>query len=314
MIDPYSGWTKQFVVELPGSVHLGGVPGGKPLLMIGSLFYMGDKCLGENSIDRPCVEEAYNRARTAADRYGLELGVDLIIPDKALVEQVLDTIDLLEPPIFLDIPDEKARPQAYRLIGEKGLGSLIVANGIDPYTSREELNLIREAGIASAILLLFDPRNPTGSLKPHDRLKLLTEKLKPMAREAGFKNLLADAIVLDPASIALSGETIYLVKKHVGMPSGCAPANSIGIISKKKHGVQTYYSVNAATIAYLRTMGADYIMYGPIKRLEALGEAAATIDSLLAYSLLQKGVRIPRKHPLRKYWKQIQRIFTTQNK
>ncbi len=314
MIGPYSGWTEQFLAELPGGVKLGGIPGEKPLLMIGSLFYMGDKCLGENSVDKTCVEDVYNKARTAADTYGLGLGVDLIIPDKPLVEKILDTIDLLEPPVFLDIPDEAARPQAYRLVGEKGLGELIVANGVDPYTSKEELGLIREAGVDSAVLLLFDPRNPTGSLRPRDRLRLLTEKLKPMAEEAGFKNLLADAIVLDPASIALSGETIYLVKKHVGIPSGCAPANSIGIISRKKHGAQTYYSVNAAAIAYLRTMGADYIMYGPIKRLETLGEAAATIDSLLAYNLLQEGIRVPRNHPLRKYWRRIQRLFVSQSR
>ena len=311
MTSLYRGWVEQLLVYLPGGVRLGGFPGENPLLMIGSLFYMGDRCLSNNNVDKSCVEKAYNLAKTAAEKYGIQLGVDLIIPDKEMIEHVLDTIDVLEPPIFLDIPDEDARPQAYRLVGEKGLGQLIVANGIDPYTRMEEINMIRDAGIDTALLLLFDPKNPVSSIKPSLRLKILREVLQPNSMAAGFKNLLVDAIVLDPASIALSGETIYLVKKHTGLPSGCAPANSIGIISRRKHGPQTYYSVNSAVIAYLRTMGADYIMYGPMKRLETLAEAAATIDSLLAYNHLQEGKSIPRSHPLRKYWKNIQRLFAT---
>lgn len=308
----YSGWTSQREVVLPGNIVLGGFPGEKPLLMIGSVFYMGDKCLTDDSVSRECVEDKYTRALEAADKYGLIVGVDLIIPDKSFAEKIVDIMDLFRPPVFLDVPDEDARPIAYRLVEEKGLGSRVVANGIDPYMDEELLGLIRGAGIDSAVLLLFDPKNPTSSLKPGDRLSLLEEKLVPVAIRHGFKNILVDAIVLDPASIALSGETIYLVKKKHGLPSGCAPANSIGIISRKKHGSQTYYSVNAAVIAYLRTMGADYIMYGPIKRLETLAEAAATIDSLLAYSHLQEGKRIPRNHPLRKYWKNIQRLFASQ--
>ncbi len=307
----YSGWTSQREVLLPGNIVLGGFPGEKPLLMIGSVFYMGDKCLENGSICRECVENKYVRALEAADKYGLLLGVDLIIPDKSFAEKIVDIIDLFSPPVFLDIPDKDARPLIYRLVAEKGLGGRVVANGIDPYTDEEILHLIREAGIDSAVLLLFDPKNPTRSLKPWDRLALLEEKLLPPATKHGFKNILVDAIVLDPASIALSGETIYLVKKRHGLPSGCAPANSIGIISRKKHGPQTYYSVNSAVIAYLRTMGADYIMYGPMKRLETLAEAAATIDSLLAYNHLQEGKSIPRSHPLRRYWKNIQRLFAT---
>ncbi|NPA98614.1 MAG: tetrahydromethanopterin S-methyltransferase subunit H [Crenarchaeota archaeon] len=312
MPEMYADWVSQKEVLLPGDIVIGGLPGLKPLLMVGSVFYMGDKCLDREGIDRSCVEEKYSRAVEAADKHGLKLGVDLIVPDKSLAEQIVDTIDLFSPPVFLDVPDEDARTLVYRMVREKGLGDMIVANGIDPYTGEDLLKLMRDAGIDSAVLLLFDPKNPTGSLRPHDRLGLLEEKLLPLALKHGFKNLLVDAIVLDPASIALSGETIYLVKKKHGLPSGCAPANSIGVISRKKHGPQTYYSVNAAVIAYLRTMGADYIMYGPIKRLETLAEAAATIDSLLAYNHLQEGKRIPRGHPLRKYWKNIQRFFTSQ--
>ncbi len=310
---PYSGWVNQKKVMLPGGIVLGGIPGERPLLMIGSVFYMGDKCLGDNSVDRVCIEEKYAKAVEAADKYGLMLGVDLIIPDKSLAEKIIDILDLFSPPVFLDIPDEEARRPCYRLVEEKGLGEKIVANGIDPYTSLEELELMRSAGIGSAVLLLFDPKNPAGSLKPGDRLSLLRKKLLPLAESHGFENFLVDAIVLDPASIALSGETIYLVKKELGIPSGCAPTNSIGVISRKKHGPQTYYSVNAAVIAFLRSMGADYIMYGPIGRLETLGEAAAAIDSLLAYNLMQEGIRVPRKHPLRKYWRNIQRLFTSQH-
>ncbi|NPA99327.1 MAG: tetrahydromethanopterin S-methyltransferase subunit H [Crenarchaeota archaeon] len=312
MSEMYSGWVPQKEVVLPGNIVIGGLPGLKPLLMVGSVFYIGDKCLGREGIDRSCVEEKYSRAVEAADKYGLKLGVDLIVPDKSLAEQIVDTIDLFSPPVFLDVPDEDARTLVYKMVKEKDLGDRIVANGIDPYTGEELLRLMRDAGIDSAVLLLFDPKNPTGSLRPHDRLDLLEEKLLPLVMKYGFKNLLVDAIVLDPASIALSSETIFLVKKKHGLPSGCAPANSIGVISRKKHGSQTYYSVNAAVIAYLRTMGADYIMYGPMKRLETLAEAAATIDSLLAYNHLQEGKRIPRSHPLRKYWKNIQRLFTSQ--
>jgi len=146
-------------------------------------------------------------------------------------------------------------------------------------------------------------------MKAEERVRILEESLIPLARRAGLENVLADAVVLDPASIAISAEAIYMFKKKLGLPSGCAPANALGPASKKALGTDIMYGVHGGAAAMLRLHGADFIMYGPLKRIKYVAPTVAMVDSLLGYIARMQGHKISREHPTRKLLKNIQQIF-----
>lgn len=298
-----------------GNITIGGIPGDNPVLLVGSLFYHGDKLLIDKSkgiIDKEKVRKQLADARILAEEYGTYFAVDLILPSAESVDNIMSFITEFEDLVlFLDSPDPDARVRAYSLAKEYGIASKVVANGIYTNTTERELEALRDATISAAVLLAFDPANPYQSMMPSNRLRVLEEKLFPLAKKAGIKNILVDAVVLDPASIGISASTIRLVKDKYGFPSGCAPANALGPVSKTKFKLEEVTGIHGGTAVFLRLMGADFIMYGPVKRLKYVAPAVAFTDGLLGYLARYEGVRIDRKHPLRKILKNVQKMFAT---
>ena len=306
-------WTSdQKIIEI-GGVKIGGYPGVNPALLVASLFYQGDKyLLGEDGIiDKNGVSKAIEYAQEVALKYGLYLGLDVIFPTERSVENILPFISEYELPLFLDSPDPMARIKAYKMANELDITSKCIANGLYINSSIEEIKEIRNSRIENVLLLVFDPMNPSKSMMPLDRYNLLVNKLIPMVEKTSARNILVDAIVLDPASIVFSAETIYLVKKSLGYPAGCAPANALGLVSKKYVELEEMFGVHGGLAVFLRIYGADFIMYGPIKRIKYIAPAIAMADSLLGYSARYHGYRISRDHPLRKFLKKIQKLFVS---
>jgi len=130
-----------------------------------------------------------------------------------------------------------------------------------------------------------------------------------MVRSSTFKKFFITTTVL--ASIALSAEAIKAFREELRLPSGCAPANALGPISKK---TMSYFEeaigIHSAVITLLRLSGADFIFYGPVRRAKYVASAAAMSDALLAYTLMREGLRISRRHPLRTILRVVQKMFT----
>jgi tetrahydromethanopterin S-methyltransferase subunit H len=309
---PFEGWAEQKTVTIAGRT-LGGLPGVNPMWLVASIFYMGDKHLKSEAgdFDREAVRKSVEDAVSIADRYGLVFALDVIFPSLESVEKILPFMAEFNIPLFLDSPDPQARARSYLMARELGLQDKVIANGIYVDSSGEELKALRESGIKTAVVMAFDPRNPYESMPPESRIRLLEEKLLPMAREAGVENVVVDAIVIDPASIAISAETIMLVKKRYGLPAGCAPANALGPVSKKAVGVEGMIAVHGTAAVLLRVLGADYVMYGPIGRIKYIAQSVAVADSLLGYMHRREGVRLPAGHPLRRFWREVQKLFAS---
>jgi tetrahydromethanopterin S-methyltransferase subunit H len=301
----YKGFTEQFKYNIGGHV-IGGLPGENPLWLIASIFYLGDKLLlsERGDFDKAEASRRIEEAIGIADKYGLVFGLDVVFPSMESVEKILPFVSEYNIPLFLDSPDPLVRAKSYLVARELGITDRSIANGIFIDSPEEEVNALRDSGIKTSVIMALDPRKPLETLYPENRVKLL-DKLLGIAKRAGVENILVDAIVIDPASIAFSAETIFLVKKKYGYPSGCAPANALGPLGKKSIGVENMYGVHGGAAAYLRIYGADYVMYGPISRIKYIAPIIAFIDSLLGYSLRKKGVKISRNHPLRKYFKEI---------
>jgi len=302
---------QQLIIEI-GGVKIGGQPGDNPTLLVGSIFYHGDKLLIDEVkgiINKDLSKKLIENALSIVEEYGLNFALDVIFPTPESVDKILPFVSELDVPIlFLDSPDSKARIRAYNLSKELGLTHHVVANGIYINTSTDEIKALKENGILNAVLLAFDPSQPHKSMYPKDRLNIV-RKLLDLAKDAGIKGVLIDVVVLDPASIGLSASTIYLVKNELGYPSGCAPANALGPVSKSNFHIEEVAGIHGGTAALLRVMGADFIMYGPVKRIKYVAPAIAMIDGLLGYLAKQEGMKIQGKHPLKTLLKKIQRLF-----
>jgi tetrahydromethanopterin S-methyltransferase subunit H len=70
-------------------------------------------------------------------------------------------------------------------------------------------------------------------------------------------------------------------------------------------------AVHGTVAAMLRVLGADYVMYGPIGRIKYIAQSVAVADSLLGYMLRREGAKLPPNHPLRRFWREIQKLFAS---
>lgn len=307
----YDGWAEQREVRV-GRYVIGGLPGKNPLWLVASVFYLGDKLLRSErgDFDRGAARENIESAISLANDHGLVFGLDVVFPSAESVDKILPFVAEFDVPLFLDSPEPEARAKSYLLATELGVAERSIANGLYVDSTSEELEALRESRVRTAVLMAFDPRNPYESMHPEKRVGLLEERLLPLAQRASVENVIVDAIVIDPASIAISAEAVALIKKRYGFPAGCAPANALGPVSKKAVGVEGMTAIHGSVAVFLRVMGADYVMYGPINRIKYIVKSAAVADSLLGYMLQRRGVRPPRGHPLRVFWKSIQKLFS----
>jgi len=297
-----------------GNVVFGGEPGERPTVLIGSIFYLGDKLVvnhEEGVFDKKKAKEAIKYAEEIAEKYSLPLAIDLVAySEKAMENYVSFIAEITEAPIFLDGVEEKARIAAYKTACEIGITDRVIGNAIYTYSKDYELNALKEYRIKNVVLMAFDVANPMKSMMPKDRLEILKKQLIPKAKKAQVEHVLVDVVVLDPASIAISAASILKIKNETGLPVGCAPANALGSITKTAFGIEGMSGIHGGTSVFLQMFGADFIFYGPMKRIKYVALAVAVADAYLAYLAKFEGKSTPKKHPFNTLLRKLQRMFT----
>ncbi|MEM0000987.1 MAG: tetrahydromethanopterin S-methyltransferase subunit H [Desulfurococcaceae archaeon] len=294
-----------------GKYKIGGLVGEGPTWVIATILYHGDKCLlsPKGDFDRNALSTKLQEALSITSEYKLVLGVDAVIPSVEAASQILSFLGEFNIPVFIDSPSPEVRAKSYLAAGELGLGEYAIANGLYVNSPPEELDALRESKLKKAVIIAFDPRDPYKYIQPESRIALLEERLIPLARNAGVELFFADFVVLDPGSIAICGETLRLFKSKYGEPAGCAPANALGSVSKSTVSVDELYGIHGGSAAYLRMMGADFVMIGPLGRVKYVAPVLAMVDGLLGYALRRQGIRLPEEHPIKGLLKKVQRLF-----
>jgi tetrahydromethanopterin S-methyltransferase subunit H len=172
-----------------------------------------------------------------------------------------------------------------------------------PETKTEELECIKESGLKSAILLILNSRNPT----IQGRIEVLDECLN-MAEKAGIENCLVDATILDIPDPGPVGKTIFRIKEKYGLPAGCGAHNAVDQWHhRRKLDPSTYLASGVVANVVPITMGADFLLYGPIKNSRKAYIPCAVADAYVAYAVGQEyGIRpIEKTHPLYRVFREI---------
>lgn len=282
-------------------VTVGGLPGENPTVMIGSLFYSGQKIVknGKDGVfDQEQAETIINEVEEQTDKTGLPSMIDLVAETTKAAERYLDfTVEKTEMPILLDCPSEKVHMESLQYANDQGIMERIVVNSLTPHTKGEVYQKIREVNCESAVLLLYS----TQAILSSDK-RSVVEKLVPKAEEAGIKNILVDTVVLDIPTLGLATKAIYQIKNQYGYPTGCGAHNAIdtwkGLKKKfvKKAATVSLGVANGLPVA----LGADFVLYGPMENAKYIYPSIALIDVAYSQLLMEKGKKVGKGHPIYK--------------
>ncbi len=286
-------------------IPVGGQPGEYPTLLVGSIFYTGDPIVSDaaaGDFDAEKAKELLDREAELSSSLGVPRVTDVVAESAEAVKRYLDfVLKTTDGPVMIDSTRPDVRMAGLDYVKSAGQTQRVIYNSIDEHTSEEELEVIAESGVKTAVLLAFSPRH----LKPADRQRVLdgdseNPGLLDKARRAHVENVLVDVGVLDLPSVGWASEAIESVKEKLGLVSGCAPVNAL-YAWKRQTGIddEAFRAAAASTLTQPIARGADYIFYGPISTARWVYPAVAAVDAMVAYTGRLSGIR-PKtdNHPL----------------
>ncbi|MFX0196696.1 MAG: hypothetical protein ACFFCW_11270, partial [Candidatus Hodarchaeota archaeon] len=186
-------------------------------------------------------------------------------------------------------------------VAEVGLSNRVIYNSITPHTKDDELSAIKDAKIKSAILLTLNTRNITISGRMETLDNLLT-----LAQKAGIENVLIDTMVLDIPDPGPVSKTAYLVKEQYGLPVGAGIHNAVDMWRKRrKLDITERLLANSVASVFPISLGADFLLYGPIENAPSVYFYCSLADAYVAFSMRQQFRIKPltRNHPLFKIFR-----------
>lgn len=279
-------------------VKIGGEPGLVPTVMIGSMFYGGQKIVSnsaEGVFNKAKARNLVNRLEEQSEKTGLPTMIDMVAENAKAAERYLDLlVDASEIPILLDVLIEEGQSKSLRYASDHGFLDRIVLNSINPHTEEAVYQTMEEVKCKNAVLQLYS----ADSLLSSNKRKLL-DSLATKALEHGIQNLIIDVAVVDIPTLGLATRAIYDIKNAYGYPSGCGAHNAIaswrGLKKKFSNKASSIASgvVNALAIA----VGADFVFYGPAEYGEVIYPSIALIDAAYSQLMFEKKIKPDKSHP-----------------
>jgi len=289
---------KQMVFEVAG-VNIGGQPGENPTVMIGSIFYKGDKIVRDEragDFDRGSAQSLIKRLEEISDRTGLPAMLDVVCSTPENARRYIEfAADATKMPILIDYVSDAAALSGMETAEEIGVIDRVILNSINPETKSSVYNKAKEVGLEAAIALTYSAR---AVISYKERVKIL-ESLIPRMEDAGIRKILVDTVVLDVATLGLACKAIFEVKERYGYPTGCGAHNAIASWKALKEKKDKTLLISCSSIAngLPVAIGADFILYGPVSDAEYVFPAISLINAAYAQILLEEGKKPPATHP-----------------
>jgi len=283
-----------------GGVRIGGLPGRIPTVVVASIFYSKDRLVKNaetGEFDRSGTEGILNMLSDMSGKTGLPTMLDVVASTPSAMKEYLPyLVDACDFPLMIDGSGDNAVNSAGILVAkESGFLDRTILNSITPGTKDEIYEVVRETGLRNALLLTFDTRAMTSVTK---RVELADQLIK-RARETGITNILLDTGVLDLLTLGIACKAQMILKDKYGLPIGNGAHNAVstwrGLVPKFGKDAKAPALVGACLISVV--LGADYVMMGPAKEAPIVYPSVAMVDTVLAGSLLEDGIRPERPHP-----------------
>lgn len=287
----------QVTLEI-GGVHVGGRPGARPTVLIGSAFYHGHKVHLDEDLGDFVTDEAEKRIRLQdefAERTGNPCMLDVVgSTPEALVKHLEFAARITSAPLLIDGTTTDVRLAGLKFVAQAGLAHRCVYNSIQPEIEDEELAAIQDAGVESAIVLTYYMQD----FSAQGRVQSVRELL-PRLEQAGIRKLMIDTCVLDLATMGQACSAMHDIKNEFGLPVGGGVHNAVAMWHglKTKMGSQAEKPCIAAALTLSVAIGADFLLYGPVEDAPYAFPAVAMADTVLSQLIVETGESLERSHP-----------------
>jgi tetrahydromethanopterin S-methyltransferase subunit H len=291
---------EQKIFEI-GNVKIGGQPGELPTVLMGSIFWLGQKMVQDANkgvFDAKEAEDIINKMQSLSDLTGVPFLFDIVGTTTEAFQKYLDFIaDHNEAPFLMDAMSPKVRMETAAYIKQVGLQNRTVYNTIYKGCSKGELEKVKESGITASIVLADNPKD--NSLE--GKLNILEEALA-LAKEAGIEKPLIDtAIPAFAPDMGTAVRAIHYIKDKFGYPTGLGTGNVVTTMGWVKANVAKEFRKGCvtATNAIMQTMGANWLMFGPAEQSDWVFPAVAIVDTYVASAMADLNVRpLNEDHPI----------------
>ena len=281
-----------------GGISIGGIPGQRPVVLVGTLFYHGHKIVKDETtgtFDEAAAEALVKAQDEMSDKTGNPAMIDVVGASVSAMKTHLEFVaDRTKAPLMIDSPSAEIRAVGLSYAKEQGILDRVVYNSINPSSKPDELKTVQSSGISSSVFLAYNMKDFSTAGRTSAIKELVNKR-----QEFGIEKPLIDTCVLDLPTLGSAFRAMYELKDELGFPVGCGAHNAVALWKglKTKMGEQAVKpclaSVNAASAA----VGADFILYGPIDDAKVVFPAVAMVDTAYSQILIEKKIQIPRTHP-----------------
>jgi tetrahydromethanopterin S-methyltransferase subunit H len=279
-------------------IKIGGEPGEVPTLMVGSMFYNGDRNVSNPAkgiFDKVRSLKQIRAAEEISELTGLSTMIDLVAETAEAACKYLDfLVESTETPIFMDVLSENAQAETLHYASEIGVINRIVLNSLSPHSGKAIYEAIKDTNLRSAVILAHSTKYVLSTNK-----EPIVEELVPRASRAGIKHFLIDTAVLDIPTLGISAKAINRIKDKYGYPSGCGAHNALSSWRrlKEKYSIDAQTMVRGVINAIPTIIGADFVLFGPLKGASMYYPAVAMVDAAYSQLMMEKRVRPDKDHP-----------------
>jgi len=281
-----------------GGVNIGGVPGQRPVVLVGTLFYHRHKVVKDENagtFDEDAAEELVKTQDEMSEKTGNPAMIDVVGASVPAMKRHLEFVaDHTKAPIMVDSPSAEIRGVGLSYAKELGILDRVVYNSINPTSKPNELSALQSSGVDSAVILAYNMKDFSTAGRTSAVKELLNKR-----KEIGIEKPLIDTCVLDLPTLGQALRAMYELKDELGFPVGCGAHNAVALWKglKTKMGEQAIKPALASVSAVSAAVGADFILYGPIDDAKVVFPAVAMVDAAYSQLPLEKKIQIPRTHP-----------------
>ncbi|RLI20696.1 hypothetical protein DRO54_05620 [Candidatus Bathyarchaeota archaeon] len=292
-----------------GDIKVGGQPGEYPTVLIGSMFYWKHSIVKDHKrgiFNEQKARSLIEKQDRLSELTGNPCMVDIEGFSNEAIERYINFVSkTTESPFLINSTAVSVRLYATKYVSEIGLNERVIYASINFKTTQKEIDEIKSSKVDCALVQTFNPKNPY----PLGAVQILKEEsLLEKALKAGIKKPILLASVLEVPDIPLALETVFLLKKEFGLPTGVAPVGVVGQWAKRpkleKLKTQTKYlkeCCEVTSVAICQLSGADFIHYGSIRKAEYIFPVVSLVDAIMARQARYHGIKLKTKeHPFYK--------------
>jgi len=294
--------TEQKVYQV-GKVKIGGQPGELPTVLIGSIFWLGQKMVQDANkgiFDPKQAEELINKMETLSDTTGVPFILDIVGTTEEAFGKYIDFVSKhSEAPLMLDAMSPRTRMAAVELVKNMGIQDRCLYNSVYKGVRDAELEKLKESGIKMSIVLADNPKD--NSLE--GKMQVLEEALALADKGGITKPLIDTAIPAFEPEMGTAVRAIPKIKEKFGHPTGLGTGNVVTTMGwVKAHFAKEFRKgCRTATNAIMQTLGANWLMFGPAEQSDYVFPAVAIVDAYVASAMGDLGIRpLHEQHPIYK--------------